>query len=83
MKIKTFKVPCQLKRGSGGEVELKIDDSKKELVGQEDVQGTQEIVTISKRLSDENENAKTVLKQTLFASEQESSTFIMFKYLSE
>lgn len=86
MKIKSYKVPVTLKRDpQTGRVSMEIFDQNKEAAGEPvDLgEGTNDIVGLSKKLADENEKQKTLIQATLFASENEKETHVIFKYLVE
>lgn len=84
MKITSFKIPVTLKRDSQGEVTLKIHDADKTLLKEEETSSdNSEIVNLSKKLADYNEQQKALIVGTMFAGQTEEKSFITFKYLTE
>lgn len=82
MKITSYKTPIKLVRGKDGQVELTIDDSKRQKISEEQLgDDTQDILTLSKKIGDQNEAQKSMVKATLYANESEKEGFVTFKYL--
>lgn len=82
MKIHVYKVPYTLKR-VGGEVELNLDEEKKQFVREEPVssQDYNRVPNIAKELADSNDTQRTLVKGSLLQKEKQSEGFIEMRYL--
>lgn len=85
MKILHFKIPVILERNpTDKSIKMTIDEDRKEQIKEEDLgSSTQDIVKLSKSLSDENEMTKSIARECMFASETKVETSIVIKILAE
>jgi len=83
MKISTFKVPIKLTREANGiNLEVKEDEktlSKEQPLGEE---ADNEIVKLSKQVSDYNEKQKSIAKAMMLKGEDEREGFIFMQFLT-
>lgn len=83
MKITTFKVPITLNRVGEG-IELIINEDGKTVSTTRDLEEGSEndILKITKQISDFNENQKVVIKKTMLKSEDTTQGFIQMQILT-
>ncbi len=82
MKITTFRVPIVLERKGKG-VELTILEDDKKIASERELEeGSENIIKLTKQISDFNEMQKTVVKGTLLKNEESREGFIQMQILT-
>ena len=83
MKITTFKVPIKLVRGPEG-VSLTVNEEEKTIFKERSLdEGSEnEILKLSKQVSDHNEKQKAIAKSMMLKDEKEREGFILMEFLT-